>query len=181
MKEKIDTQTRKDPGALFVMDGGGSVLSAWVAEERGRISGQELTEAEGRAHADFAKKAKARELEAWEQVKGSPPVNVGAQFSDMVNTRWALIWTEVDGVQTVKARLVAKGYRDSNLRTGDVDIAGCVSRRSSQLQLISLVALMNWPPWSLDIANAFLRADGFDREVYLRAPCGWNSEDTRRV
>ena len=31
MKGKMDTQTRKDPGASFVMDGGGPVFAARVA------------------------------------------------------------------------------------------------------------------------------------------------------
>ena len=38
MKDKIDTQTRMDPGASLTADGGGPVLSAWVAEECNRIS-----------------------------------------------------------------------------------------------------------------------------------------------
>ena len=38
MRDKIDAQTRKDPGALFAMDGGWPVLSARVAEERKRFS-----------------------------------------------------------------------------------------------------------------------------------------------
>ena len=36
MKEKVDTQTRKDPGASFVMHGGEPVLTAWVAERYNR-------------------------------------------------------------------------------------------------------------------------------------------------
>ena len=69
MKEKLDTQTREDPGASSVMDSGGPVLSAWVAEERDRIAGQESTEVGEGAHADLARMAKERELEAWEQFK----------------------------------------------------------------------------------------------------------------
>ena len=45
MGEKMEMQTRKDPGASFVMGGGGPVLSAWVAEECNRVWRQELTEA----------------------------------------------------------------------------------------------------------------------------------------
>ena len=41
--------------------------------------------------------------------------------------------------------------------------------------------MKKWPLWSLEIQNAFRQADGFDREVYLRAPCESNSKDTRRV
>ena len=77
------------------------------------------------------------------------------------------------------ARLVAKGYRNPDLRDGDVDIAGCVGRRSSNLQTISLGALKKWPIRSPRIKNAFLQADGFDRDVYLRAPSEWISTDDR--
>ena len=55
-KDKIDTQTRKDPGASFIMDSGGPVLSAWVAGERSRVLGQELSEEAERMHADPARK-----------------------------------------------------------------------------------------------------------------------------
>ena len=44
MKEKINTQSREDTSAPFVIDKGASVLSAWVAEERNRVLGKELTE-----------------------------------------------------------------------------------------------------------------------------------------
>ena len=46
MEEEIDTQTRMDPGAPCVLASGGPALSAWVAEERNRVLGQELTEEE---------------------------------------------------------------------------------------------------------------------------------------
>ena len=75
--------------------------------------------------------------------------------------------------ETAKARLAAEGNQGPDLRTGNVDIAGCVSRRLPHLQPISLEALRKWPLWSLDIKNAVLRATRFDREVYLRDPCKW--------
>ena len=65
------------------------------------------------------------------------------------------------------------------LRRGNVNIAGRVGRRSSHLQLMSLVAFTKWPIWSLDTENAFTQAGGFDREVYLRAPAEWHSKDGR--
>ena len=79
-------------------------------------------------------------------------------------------------METLKARLAANGYRDPDLRTGNVDTAGCASRRSSHLRLISLGALEKWLLWSLDIKNAFLLKGGFDCEVYLRAPRGRNTQ-----
>ena len=53
----------------------------------------------------------------------------GAQSKDPVVTRWALPWKEVDGGKTAEARLVAKGNQKPDLRMGNVDSAGCVSRR----------------------------------------------------
>ena len=64
MKDNIDTQTRMDPGASFLVDGGAPVLSARVPEECNRILGQELTEGEGRTFAYLAHTAKVRELDA---------------------------------------------------------------------------------------------------------------------
>ena len=118
MKEKIDTQTPKDPGASFAMDGVEPVLSAWVAEECNRVSTRKLTEVEERVHADLARKAKERELEARDQFKVSPFVKMGTQPKEMVDARRVLVWKEVDGVKTARARLVAKGYRDPDLRYG---------------------------------------------------------------
>ena len=86
----FDAQTRMDPGASFVSDGAGPVLSARVAEERDCTLGQELTEAAERVHADLAHKAKVREFGAWEQFKVSSPAKLRARSKDMVNTGWVL-------------------------------------------------------------------------------------------
>ena len=53
LKEKIDTQTRRAPGAPVFVGGGGPVFSAYVAEEYNRISGRGLTEDEERTISDF--------------------------------------------------------------------------------------------------------------------------------
>ena len=60
MEKEIGAQSRKDPGAPFVIDGRGPVLSAWVAEECNRVSRQKLTVVEERVHADLVKSAKER-------------------------------------------------------------------------------------------------------------------------
>ena len=46
---------------------------------------------------------------------------------------------------------------------------------------ISFGALTKWPLWGLDFQKASLRADGFDREVYLRAPDESKSKDDRSL
>ena len=90
MQEKIGAQSRKDPGASSVLDGGRPVLSEKVAEKRDRVSGQELTDEGGRAHADLASRAKERELGAWKQFKVYPPAQMRAQTKVVVDSRWAL-------------------------------------------------------------------------------------------
>ena len=92
------------------MGGSRPALSARVAKERNRISGQIWTEGEERTFSDPAEKAKVQKLEAWEHFRVFSPVQPGAQHKDLVDTRWALTWKEVDGVKTVAARLVAEGY-----------------------------------------------------------------------
>ena len=69
-----------------MLAGGGPVLSPWVADERNRVLGQELTESEERAHADLALKEKVRELEAWGLFKVFPRGVMGAQSKDLAVT-----------------------------------------------------------------------------------------------
>ena len=49
-----------------------------------------------------------------------------------------------EGEKCVKARLAAKGYQGPNLQEGQAGASGCVSLRSSHLQVISLGALKKW-------------------------------------
>ena len=55
---------------------------------------------------------------------------MGAQSEEVADTRWVLTWKGVDSAKTAKARLVAEGYQDPDLRNGNADYAGCVSRYS---------------------------------------------------
>ena len=64
---------------MRVVDGWGSVLSAWVAGERNRFLGQELAEAEERVFADPVRQGNGRELDEWRQFKVFAPVLVGAR------------------------------------------------------------------------------------------------------
>ena len=79
----------------------------------------------------------------------------------------------VGGARNEKARAVATGLQDPNLEARSADIPRCANLRSSHLHVISLSALKKWGIWSLDIKNAFLQADGFDRDVLLGSPSEW--------
>ena len=132
-------------------------------------------------HADLARRAKKEKLDAWAQLMVCPPVKMGPRQEDVADTRWVPSRREAEGAKTVEARLVAKGYQEADLRNGDVDISGCVGRRSPRRQLFPLGLLKQWAIWSLDIKNARLQADGIYRAAYGRAPREWDSKDGRRV
>ena len=111
-----------------------------------------MTGEEGRAHADIVKKEGGERI--GKQFKVYSPAQTGSETKGVLLRK--------------RARLVAKGYRGpamwkGDLMDGNVDIAGCVCRRSSRLQLIPLSALKKWKIWSLRIKNASPVADGYDR------------------
>ena len=74
-----------------------------------------------------------------------------------------------------------KRFQDPDLKDGLVETSGCVSLRSSHLQVISLSALQQRTLRSLDIKNAFLQADGFERDAFLHAPTEWGPPCTNKA
>ena len=124
--------------------------------------------------ADLVNEGEKRELEAWGKLDVFSPHSACAVQKQLVQTRWVLTWKIVEGKKRVTARLVAKGFQDPDLKDGLVETSGCVGLRSSHLQVISPSAIRQRKLWSLDIKNAFLRADGFDRDVFLHAPEEWD-------
>ena len=77
----------------------------------------------------------------YEKFEVFSPVEVNAISKKVIDSRWVLTWKIADGAKKVKARLVAKGFQDPDLTEGLVDTSGCVSLRSSHLQVASLSAL----------------------------------------
>ena len=118
MKERMDTQTRLDPGASVLVDGGGQVLSARLAKERNRILRQESPEGEKRTLSDHVTKAKVKELEAWEYFRVFSAVQPGTQPKDLVDTRWVLTWKEARGEKQSR-----RGWWPEVIRTRTFDWA----------------------------------------------------------
>ena len=56
-----------------------------------------------------------------------------------------------------------------------------MSLRSSHLRVIPLGAIETWKIWSLDTEIASLQADGFSRDVCLRAPTRLSPSGARRI
>ena len=81
----------------------------------------------------------------------------------------------------MKACRATKEYQEPNLKDGLVETSGCVGLRVSHLQVLSLGALKEWQIWSLDIKNAFLQADGSQREVFLLPPVEWDLSGTYSI
>ena len=70
------------------------------------------------------------------------------------------LWEMAEGANDVKARLVAEESQDTHVEGGLVGTSGCVSFRSSRLQVIYLGALKRRSFWGLGIKDSFLGADG---------------------
>ena len=99
----------------------------------------------------------------------------------VVDTRCVLTWRLVRGGKDVKARFAAKGCREPDLRGSPVETSGRARLRASRPQVISRGALKRWNIWSLNIKNALSQADGFGREVFVRAPLGWGPKTAYRI
>ena len=141
--------------------------------------GQEVTLEEEELHADLEEAGKLRELEAWGKFDVFPPREACKEQKRIVQTRWVLTWKMVGGEKCVKARLVAKGFQDPDLKAGLADTSRCVSLRPSHLQGISLSVIRKWKLRSLDVKNASLQSDGFDRDVFPHAPEEWDPSARR--
>ena len=68
------------------------------------------------------------------------PIMAGAHGKAIVDTHRAPTWKAVDGEKSVKVRLVAMGYQGPDLKEGNINIAGCISRPSSHLEAIPFAA-----------------------------------------
>ena len=159
------------------MEGVDGAASAWVADKCNRELGQELSPGGEERHGDLA--AKNTELGDCKKFDVCEPRNDCDVSRTGVQTRSVLTRKMMDGHKGDKARLVAEGYQDPGLREGIVDTPGCVSLRSSHLQVISLRAIKKWKLRSLDIKNAFLQADGFARNFFSINPQDGNRRANR--
>ena len=144
-------------------------MSLWVANECNRALGQGSSQEEEAAHADLARAAKSKELDAWKSAGVFKLLKARVSRESAVGTRRVFTRKSVEDVKTVKARLVARGFQDHDLKAGIVDTSRCVSLRPASLQVSPLAALKKRKLWSLAVKNACLFASVLSRVVFLRA------------
>ena len=156
-------------------------ISAWVADGRSSISRRELTREKSELRADSVEAGKPRELEAWEKFDVFSPHEARNVQRQIAHARCVLTWGMADGKKRGEARVVAEGFQGPDLKGGLADTSGCVSLRSSHLQVVSLSAIRKWELWSSDIRIAFSQAGGFDWDVFLHAPRRWGPTCTTRA
>ena len=147
-----------------------AAIPARVADECSRVLEQELSTEEEETYVDPAQEANVKELGAWRNSGVLKQFQERAVSKKIVQTKWVRTYKMMEGTKSIDTRMVAKGYQDPALKKGLVDTSGCVSLRSPHLRAISLRAVKKWKIWRLEIENAFLRAAGFNRAVFLRAP-----------
>ena len=92
-------------------------------------------------HADLVTAGRSRGRANWEKLDVFSSSEDGDAPMQIVQTRRVLTWGMADGAKCVKARLVAKGFQDPDLKEGLADTSGCVSLRSSRLQVVSHSAM----------------------------------------
>ena len=97
-----DLRSKIEVSQPSVVEGVDGAISAWVADECNRISGQDLTPEEEEVHADSVEAGKLREPEEWEKFDVSPPHEACKVKKQIAQTRWVLNWKRVGG----KGRLV---------------------------------------------------------------------------
>ena len=137
--------------------GGLHVAILSLAEDLcGETSGREPSPEGGQKCARLVREARERELAAWKEFSGHPPVAGHTMTKITVGTCRASTWKVMDGKTNVRARLAIKGLQDPDLRQSLAETAGCVRLRPSHLQLRPPGVTKKWKFWSLNIKNAFL-------------------------
>lgn len=132
--------------------------------------GHELLAGEEKLRGNSIRAAKERAPARRGKFKVLKPASEGDPSKAIAHTRRALTWKMVENKKDVKARLVANGYQDPDLTNGFAETSGSGSLR----------ALKERGKRSLDIGNAFLRADGFQRDIFLLAPAEWDPSGANR-
>ena len=147
------------------LEGVRAATSAWAEDQRKTTLGQELTAGEERTHGALVRGAKDRDLGDWGKFTVFEPARL--EKPPKGDRGYALgIHMEFGRRQTGReSSLGGQRREDPNLKTDLVETSGCVRLRSSPLQSMSLSAPGGWKLWSLVTKNAFLQADGFEREV----------------
>ena len=117
--------------------------------------------------------AKQQEIENWKK----NDVFEEAQYADqnLITTRWVITTKEKDSVITTKARLVARGFEDEGVDKGKTDSPTCSRESLSLIQ--SLLAMKKWKCQAIDIKTAFLQGNPLEREVYLKPPKEFQSDN----
>ena len=123
--------------------------------------------------------AKVKELGA--KVKEFEPFGERDIPNAAASSRLVLTCKIVNGRKCIKACLVAKLRQGPDLEDGKVDASGCVSLRSSNLQVILLRAIKRGKTWSPDTRTALLQAAGPRRGAFWRDSTEWDPSNVRRI
>ena len=163
------------------LEGAGAATSAWTADQRNQFPGQELLPDEESEHAALVRAAGGRELGTWGKFEVFTPAKAGVPPNAVVESRWAPARKMVDGKWDVKARSTAKGYQGPILMEGLAGTSGRASLQPSHLRAAPLGVINKLELWGSAAKNALLKADNFNRGVYLHAPLEWNPKGSQRI
>ena len=125
------------------MDWVHAAISAWTDDMRRKTVGKEPSKEEETKCPPLVWAAQDRGPANWTEFGASSPAAQANIEKAIVGARRVSTWEIMQGELAVRARSAAKGFKGPDLQQGLAETAGCVSLRSSHLQLLSLRAMKN--------------------------------------
>ena len=124
-----------------------------------------LSRDEALQHEKACNQAMLDELKRW--------LNLGAfercqkeHAGNVIDARWVLKWKVVNGERIVQARLVVRGFKD--LQAAQLSTFAGTTTRWGQRLVNSVAAQHQWPLFTADVSQAFLRGLTFEQAAQLK-------------
>jgi len=124
-----------------------------------------LTREEALQHEAACNKAMLDEMQRW--------ANLGAFermpkkcASNVIDARWVLKWKVVQDQRIIKARLVVRGFKD--LQAAQLSTYAGTTTRWGQRLVNSVAVQHQWPLFTADVSQAFLRGLTFEQAAQMK-------------
>ena len=86
--------------------------------------------------------------------------------SNVIDARWVLKWKLVNDQRVIQARLVVRGFKD--LQAAQLSTYAGTTTRWGQRLVNSVAAQHQWPLFTADVSQAFLRGLTFEQAAQMK-------------
>ena len=186
-----DTETEEYESVYYCISENGTVsfndddTLSWVQKTNGVYAALKTQEVKGkRTHSPEFLTAKAAELKSWSdnKVYTVVPRSQVSKNSLIIDGRWVCTdKLQSDGTLKPKARFVVRGFKDPYIGEILTDAPTCA--KYTLRTMMSICAIEQWLPCSIDIKTAFLQGEEIQRELYITPPkeAGLDKNDIWRL